>query len=110
MANARGARWSCCLFVGALITHGASSYAQPVFTDQEDAMRCGNDLVPLGSTESKVLNTCGPPASAEERNIASGGRSRGRVRVGTWIYRFAGSFVRTLTFHDGMLKRIDVGD
>jgi hypothetical protein len=102
-SNGLRLRW---LFGALLALHPESRS----IADTEDAMRCGNVLVRLGSTEAKVRECCGAPASAEERNVEW--KLRGilhRMRVSTWTYRMAGSFVRTLTFEDGTLQRIDAG-
>jgi hypothetical protein len=78
----------------------------------DDGLRCGEWLVSVGATQTEALKKCGPPSQARRRV------ERYRTRYGTrqalieeWTYdRGPGEFIRTLTFEDQILKRVDTGE
>ena len=70
-------------------------------TDEFDAMRCGNQLVTLGDQQFIVAQICGDP---DRIQVESYGRE-------IWIYNFGpDEFIRYLTFVNGRLQRIQLGD
>jgi hypothetical protein len=79
----------------------------------DDALRCGEWLVAVGSTAETVAAKCGPPTSATTIPIRRRLRSGRYVSVlrTSWVYdRGPQEFVRTLFFVDGVLQDIEVGD
>jgi hypothetical protein len=78
----------------------------------DDGLRCGDRLVSVGDTQSDVAARCGQPSRAETRHEQSYTRSgtlHGTVDI--WTYdRGPGDFVRTLTFRQGVLRHVAVGE
>jgi hypothetical protein len=78
----------------------------------DDGLRCGQWLVSVGAAQAEVLKKCGPPSQARRRV------ERYKTRYGTmqavieeWTYdRGPNDFVRTLTFENELLKRVESGD
>jgi hypothetical protein len=88
------------------------------------AFRCGTGMVTIGDSRTKVLMTCGKPASKEkvskpksdrkkkkkiERDITESSKRRKYVAgIEKWIYNCGdGDFIYALTFEDGKLKNED---
>ena len=88
----------------------ALAFAAPSRAD--DGLRCGQWIVSTGAPADDVVKKCGPPTQASRRI------ERHRTRYGSrqvmfevWIYdRGPNEFVRTLTFENGILERIETGD
>jgi hypothetical protein len=78
----------------------------------DDALRCGEWLVSTGASAQDVAKKCGAPSQASRRIDRYRTRYGSRqVAVEVWIYdRGPNEFIRTLTFEDGILKRIESGD
>ena len=86
-----------------------------------DDVRCGNRIVSVGDSRSRVLRICGDPAYQEllaveqvEYSIKS---AHGKisttqvVRVEQWTYdQGRGYFLKLLTFRNGRLSWIEYGD
>jgi len=78
----------------------------------DDGMRCDHGLVTVGMNQAEVFDRCGAPTRSEHREV-SGRMRHGRVKItiDTWVYdRSAQEFTRTLTFHDGALQSVEVGE
>jgi Protein of unknown function (DUF2845) len=77
-----------------------------------DAMPCGDRFAATGDSLGDVAGKCGPPTAQDHRDeVRSAGESTTTVAVDTWTYDLGrGNFVRTLTFVNGTLKRIEKGD
>ena len=71
-----------------------------------DSMRCGRELVRDGHRTSDVVKRCGQPTSTSKRVEALTG-----VTYDDWTYDFGPrEFVRHLTFQNGVLIQIVIGD
>jgi hypothetical protein len=67
-------------------------------------LRCGERLVDLGNTTGEVVLKCGPPTYAERSDTET-------ATLETWTYNLGPhDFIRTLTFVDGWLNKIETGD
>ncbi|HSC81429.1 MAG TPA: DUF2845 domain-containing protein [Chitinolyticbacter sp.] len=90
--------------------------AVPALAD--DNLRCGNLLVQVGDSTSRVLERCGAPqarSTSIEPVFASNRRGEtdqvGSVEVQRWNYdRGSNQFAARLRFEDGELMRIDFDD
>jgi hypothetical protein len=78
----------------------------------EDGMRCNGDLISLGDGEAVVQQKCGAPTRSERRDQQAYVRGRYLHSViDTWTYdRGRSEFVRILTFVDGVLRAVELGD
>jgi hypothetical protein len=78
----------------------------------EDGMRCNGDLISIGDGEAVVQQKCGAPTKAARRDERTYVRGRYfRSVVDTWTYdRGRSEFVRILTFVDGALRTVELGD
>jgi hypothetical protein len=66
--------------------------------DDVSDMRCNGVIAEIGDQQYELQQKCGPPTATEEN---------GQV----WIYdRRPDGFVYTVTFADGQVERIQVGD
>ena len=78
----------------------------------DDGLRCGEWLVTAGAGEAAVAAKCGAPTHAATQHRRW--RVRGallRCTIDLWTYdRGPYEFVRTLTFADGILQVVSVGD
>lgn len=91
---------------------------------ESSAFRCGTGMVTIGDSRTKVLMTCGKPASKEkqsaarshkkkkkkvERDISDSTKRRKYVAgIEKWIYNCGeDDFIYVLTFEDGKLKNED---
>lgn len=87
--------------------------AMPALAD--DNLRCGNLLVQVGDSTSRVLERCGAPqtrSTSIEPVFATNRRGEtdqvGSIEVQRWSYdRGSNQFAARLRFEDGELKRID---
>ncbi len=87
-----------------------ASFARGAAAD--DDMRCKGGLVSVGDREEVVQRKCGAPTASETRTDHSWihGVSITTV-VDTWTYdRGRRELVRVLTFSDGVLGSIELGD
>ncbi len=76
----------------------------------DDTFRCGDNLVSVGENQQAVLAKCGPPSSAERKPVRWRAARAGCV-IESWTYdRGSKELVRVLSFEDGLLEWIDVGD
>lgn len=77
-----------------------------------DAMRCKGGLIETGALIATVQSKCGAPTASAHREDV--GVHRGiviRTVVDTWTYDTGPrDFVRVLTFVDGVLQTIELGD
>jgi hypothetical protein len=91
---------ACLLLLGI----GSSAFA--------DAMPCADRFAATGDSMSDVAGKCGQPTAQDHRDdVRSAGDTTPIVAIDTWTYDLGrGSFVRTLTFINGTLKRIEKGD
>jgi hypothetical protein len=90
----------------------------PAVVSADDGLRCGEWLVVSGAGQAEVAAKCGPPTDVatrhERRSVRGltflhGGTFRCSVDV--WTYdRGPTEFVRTLTFADGVLETVAVGN
>jgi len=84
----------------------------PAVVSADDGVRCGEWLVVAGAGQAEVAAKCGPPtdvATRHERRRVRGSTSR--CTVDLWTYdRGPSEFVRTLTFADGVLESVAVGN
>ena len=78
----------------------------------DDGLRCGEWLVTVGAGQEEVAAKCGPPTNAATRHERRRVRGQYRQRtIDVWTYdRGSTEFVRTLTFTDGVLGDVTVGD
>lgn len=68
-------------------------------------LRCNDRLVNLGDTKADVSMKCGSPSSQETHQ-----RKRRSVTVDVWMYNLGpNQFIRTLTFENDRLVKIDQG-
>lgn len=84
------------LSLAILFTCTNSATAGETVDTTTDALKCGNHLVNIGDTEYQVIEHCGEPSYRE------GNR---------WTYnQGAGALLRILTFADGTLQSIVLGN
>ncbi|HWE31306.1 MAG TPA: DUF2845 domain-containing protein [Polyangia bacterium] len=79
----------------------------------DTVMNCGDRLVSIGETTGAVAIKCGAPTFQAHRDDTrtSADGSTTTVGIDTWTYNFGPqNFIRTLTFANGSLRRIVVGD
>jgi hypothetical protein len=78
----------------------------------DDGLRCGRWLVVAGADQAEVAAKCGPPTHVATRHERRRFHSLTfRSTVDLWTYdRGPYEFVRTLTFADGILQSVTVGD
>jgi hypothetical protein len=78
----------------------------------EDGMRCRGGLISLGATEDDVRARCGDPTTSDHREEIGYRRGlRIRTVVDVWTYdRGRNELIRILTFVDGTLRTIELGD
>jgi len=69
-----------------------AAIAGPALGEQ---LRCGTEIIEHGDTEAKVLEACGEPTSRE---------------AGTWYYSSPNELTREITFVDGEVRIIKVGE
>ncbi len=76
-----------------------------------DGMWCGGRLVSVGERNGEVLLKCGAPTVQERREeLRSNGDVATTVSIDTWTYNLGPqSFVRILTFVNGVLQSIELG-
>lgn len=79
------------------------------------SLRCKGKFIDPGATTAQVLALCGPPENrvieevpVRSRLVTGFSRFTGIAVTERWIYdRGWGKFPAVLTFHDGILKRVD---
>lgn len=97
-----------CFVVGAICILTASI--------EVSAMRCKGGLVAIGVTKYEVIAKCGKPALQDSRDIhrimkiGDAQFTKQTVTIDEWTYDMGPqSFIRVLTFEDGVLKNISRG-
>lgn len=87
----------------------AALIAGPALAAEETGFYCKERLVKINESRAEVELKCDPPTSRDRRIETTPGLRV--VTVDEWFYNFGPQrFVRTLTFENGKLVRIEVGD
>jgi hypothetical protein len=85
------------------------------FGQGTDSMRCGNDLVSIGSSGGEVAKKCGEPAQASRREDSrviidpfTGAKAYQSVTVDDWMYNFGPDrFQYRIVMENGVVARIE---
>lgn len=76
------------------------------------ALRCGSDIIDVGSTTDEVMQNCGKPQSVKsEVQEKEGQKPEDRLHPGVsileqWTYDFGDGWITTIHFLDGVVKKI----
>jgi len=83
----------------------------PATARADDGLRCGQFIIRLGAHEYEVARKCGAPTDAATYPSCGADGMYDCVTLDVWTYdRGATEMVRTLSFANGVLAHVAVGD
>jgi hypothetical protein len=81
-----------------------------IFIDPAYALRCGNEVVQIGDSATKVLHMCGKPTAKEKIKIKKEKRFNNNAdgsKITQWTYNFGSSdFLYIISFQKGVVSSI----
>lgn len=77
-----------------------------IFCTQVLALRCGNQIISIGDTQTKVLTACGKPMKITK--VKAKKHKGGSISQTQWLYNFgAQDFIYQLTFSKGEVMDVE---
>ncbi|MEW5735139.1 MAG: DUF2845 domain-containing protein [Thermodesulfobacteriota bacterium] len=76
------------------------------------ALRCGDNIIDVGSTADEVMQSCGKPLEVKsETEHKEGQKPEDRLHPGTsvheqWVYNFNDGWITTVWLLDGVVEKI----